>query len=218
MSGDGGMTFPIPNDTTPASLARSGHMRRWAVPSATLGGFTTTGFGTQQRLGVAPATASVAGAMTPADFAKLAGLYQAAPSCRVAHSANQSIANNTVTALAFNSEAFDTHGFHDPATNNSRLTVPTGLGGKYAIFAGVDWDAAGAGYRVLTLRLFGATALATQRWYAPAGVAFHQQSVASMYPLGDTDYIEATVMHDTGGALNAFSASDTYLAWIRIGD
>jgi len=77
VSGDGGTTPSFPNasnDTTPASLARSGHMRRWAVPSATVGGFTTTGTGSQQRVGVAPATASVAGALTAADFAKLARL------------------------------------------------------------------------------------------------------------------------------------------------
>ena len=47
--------------------------------------------------------------------------------------------NNTTQVLsanakvAFNSEDLDTDGFHDTATNNSRLTIPTGLGGKYLV-------------------------------------------------------------------------------------
>ena len=28
-------------------------------------------------------------------------------------------------------DKFDTHGFHDPSTNNTRITIPTGYGGKY---------------------------------------------------------------------------------------
>jgi hypothetical protein len=35
--------------------------------------------------------------------------------------------------LAFANENFDTDAFHDNATNNSRITIPTGKGGKYLI-------------------------------------------------------------------------------------
>jgi hypothetical protein len=43
------------------------------------------------------------------------------------------VANSTYTAIPFNSENFDTDGFHDNSTNNTRITIPTGKGGKYAI-------------------------------------------------------------------------------------
>jgi len=52
------------------------------------------------------------------------------------HSTTQSypVANADV-AMQFDSEEFDTDGFHDPATNNTRMTVPSGKGGKYRLHA-----------------------------------------------------------------------------------
>lgn len=37
--------------------------------------------------------------------------------------------------MVFNAEDYDTDGFHDTVTNNSRLTIPAGLGGKYLVRA-----------------------------------------------------------------------------------
>jgi hypothetical protein len=93
VSGDGGTTPSFPNasnDTTPASLARSGHMRRWATPTATIGGFTTTGTGSQQRLGVAPATGSVAGVLTAADKTLLNQITTGGPWIAFPYGANWS--------------------------------------------------------------------------------------------------------------------------------
>ena len=42
--------------------------------------------------------------------------------------------------LAFANENFDTDAFHDNATNNSRITIPAGKGGKYLITAWVRSD------------------------------------------------------------------------------
>lgn len=49
---------------------------------------------------------------------------------RVYNSTTQSINNNVFT---FDSEEFDTDGFHSTSSNTSRLTIPSGLGGKYHI-------------------------------------------------------------------------------------
>ncbi len=43
------------------------------------------------------------------------------------------ITANTELLVAFTTEEFDTNGFHDNSTNNSRLTIPTGYAGKYII-------------------------------------------------------------------------------------
>jgi hypothetical protein len=40
-----------------------------------------------------------------------------------------------IHTLAFNSERFDTDAFHDNSTNNSRLTIPTGMGGTMLFVA-----------------------------------------------------------------------------------
>lgn len=48
---------------------------------------------------------------------------------KVKKSADQTTADyTTATALAFNAEDTDTDAFHDTVTNNSRLTIPAGLG------------------------------------------------------------------------------------------
>lgn len=55
----------------------------------------------------------------------------------VKKAADQTAANYTGTAnIAWDSEAYDTHAFHDNATNNSRLTIPAGQGFTYARLTG----------------------------------------------------------------------------------
>lgn len=56
---------------------------------------------------------------------------------------NVSVNNNTWTAIAFNAESWDTDGFHDNTTNNSRITIPTGKGGYYFLSASVNAEAQG---------------------------------------------------------------------------
>lgn len=48
-------------------------------------------------------------------------------------SASQTIYDNSLDLLNFNSEEFDTDGFHSTSTNNWRITIPTGKAGKYQI-------------------------------------------------------------------------------------
>lgn len=52
--------------------------------------------------------------------------------CKVYKSTSQTVsAISTYTALTWDAESFDTNGFHDNSTNNSRITIPTGKSGKY---------------------------------------------------------------------------------------
>jgi hypothetical protein len=60
--------------------------------------------------------------------------------CHVYHNADQTITNATLTAINFNSERFDTDAFHDNSTNNTRLTIPSGKGGKYVAGASIRVD------------------------------------------------------------------------------
>ena len=45
--------------------------------------------------------------------------------CSITATGTQSISSSTWTALTYNSESFDTDGFHDNTTNNTRITIPT---------------------------------------------------------------------------------------------
>jgi hypothetical protein len=56
-----------------------------------------------------------------------------------------------------NAENFDTDSFHDNSTNNTRMTIPAGKGGKYQVNVKVAYDNASitVGYIHFFLRLNG---------------------------------------------------------------
>jgi DNA-binding beta-propeller fold protein YncE len=71
---------------------------------------------------------------------------------RVIKTTTQTLANNVEVAITFDNEIYDTDGYHDNTTNNTRCTVPTGLGGIYLVTGYITYDsnATGARYVVLT--------------------------------------------------------------------
>jgi hypothetical protein len=46
---------------------------------------------------------------------------------------NNYLSANTTTTITFDSELFDTDGFHSTSTNTNRITVPSGKAGYYAV-------------------------------------------------------------------------------------
>lgn len=122
---------------------------------------------------------------------------------RVYHSANQSIADGTATALAFDSERYDTDTIHDPSTNNTRLTCKTA--GKYAISANVSFAGDADGYREVAIKLNGTTFIADEIRAAvlASSLSIH---VGCMYALAVNDYVECVVTHAAGGPLNVLAS------------
>lgn len=61
--------------------------------------------------------------------------------CHVTNSTDTAIASQaTPTVIPFDTTIFDSHGFHSNVTNNSRITIPTGLGGYYLVLAATRWE------------------------------------------------------------------------------
>ncbi len=90
--------------------------------------------------------------------------------------------NNQVASL--DSEEFDTSAFHDLVTNNSRLTVPAGLGGYYHIIGSSSTAASTA--QTIVLRKNGTTnLLGTTR--VNDGRGFETSTVVALVA---TDYVE----------------------------
>jgi hypothetical protein len=46
----------------------------------------------------------------------------------------------TLTLIGWDAEVFDTDGFHDNATNNSRMTIPSGKAGYYQVSSSIRFD------------------------------------------------------------------------------
>ena len=68
------------------------------------------------------------------------------PGARAVTNAVASIAHNTWTSIAYaGTDRFDTDAYHDNSTNNTRMTIPAGLGGRYLIggTVGIAQDATG---------------------------------------------------------------------------
>ena len=72
------------------------------------------------------------------------------PRCRLRNLADQSIPNNTNTAVTFNAEIFDTDSMHDTGSNTERITFTTA--GVYLIHARIHFDDNSNGYRSIRIQ------------------------------------------------------------------
>lgn len=122
------------------------------------------------------------------------------PSAGVYHNVAQSIATNTLTTLAMNSERWDhVDVMHDPVTNNSRLIC--NHAGKYRATANVSFDTNATGYRFLDIVKNGGARVALVTCPAISG-DYTSLCVTVEVDLAANDYLEVRVLQTSGGALN----------------
>jgi len=128
-------------------------------------------------------------------------------------SGNQSIATgSSLKVVALNSEAFDTDTVHDNVTNNSRLTVPTGIT-RVRLSGYVKWAPNGSSFRRLKVRKNGAVGTIDDDQAGFEPDIFTSAANASVPDLGvtidtgiiravATDYFELQVSQESGVSLN----------------
>jgi hypothetical protein len=103
------------------------------------------------------------------------------------------ITANTAFAVALTTENFDTDSFHDNTTNNTRITIPSGKGGKYYISGFVNNALGSPGsYSILYLYKNGAqlTAMGNREGNFIRGNGDPQLSFTQVVTLAAGDYIE----------------------------
>jgi hypothetical protein len=116
---------------------------------------------------------------------------------------NQSIPDSTATAIDFNAESFDTDTFHDNSTNPSRVTIPSGKGGKYLFTAWASFVGNGTGYRDMQLLKNGTTLTGSSAvGWKPDATGYTAGTIAVILNLVATDYLEVLVTQTSGGNLN----------------
>lgn len=110
--------------------------------------------------------------------------------CVAFHSAQQAVTASTTATLNLDSEELDTALMHDNSTNNNRITIPSGGGGKYRIIANTSLVTANGN---LLLRLNGST-------IRRAGSATGQLSpyIECYLTLASADYLD--LAGEAGGA------------------
>jgi hypothetical protein len=135
-------------------------------------------------------------------------LYPARLGCRVTNGSDQSIPNTGATVLTFDTSLFDVGDLHDTAINNSRITIPTNGDGVYVVGAGITFDpTAAVSQRELQIMVNGSLVICKEVVQAQVvGVLGFSLVASCTWNFVAGDFIEATALQDTLGALDVISS------------
>ena len=139
------------------------------------------------------------------------------PSCRANRTTTQSIADITWTAVSFTAaDSWDTDSFHSTVSNQSRLTVPSGLGGKYLIVASVPWANHTNGWRDLSIRANGSTGLTTARVGTGVANPYPISTITTIEQLAAGTYVEVIVWQNSGAALDVLAGATVTIMQVSL--
>ena len=126
--------------------------------------------------------------------------------CQAFRAVSQTIASGATVAVGLDSEIYDPNGFHDNATNNTRIT-PTEAG-KYDVKAQIAWAVNGIGERFCGIRLNGSGVEGGLTIPAAGGsIANFMDASATVDMNGTTDYVELIATQTSTGDLNILGGS-----------
>lgn len=121
------------------------------------------------------------------------------PACYAYRTTGLSVANNTLTAVNFDSEKYDTDTMHDLAANTNRITIFTS--GTYIVTFNGTWNKNTTGTRMAILRKNGTTILDRDTRLTGGADLLVGHSLSWQGALVATDYVEILVHHTAGAAL-----------------
>ena len=149
------------------------------------------------------------------------GLGSAFHGASVYNTAVQSVSNSTFTHITFDSEYYDTDGFHSTSSNTARFTIPANFGGYYRLTAKLFFATNGTGSRLGIFYKNGTTAgdqikgsYLEQGAYANANNMLHWTWVGE---LAAGDFVTAAIWQDSGGSLNTANTDYAFYAIEYIG-
>lgn len=129
-------------------------------------------------------------------------------------SASQTIYDNSLDLLNFNSEEFDTDWFHSTSTNNWRITIPTWKWGKYQVMWQYRSATAAAaannnGFALIIYKNWASTWVAMQKSsQVISGLSEASLQVTWVFDLAAWDYLELYVVQR-----NVWSNTTTTASW-----
>lgn len=136
-----------------------------------------------------------------------------APSCWASRSTTVNISNNTLTAVTWNSHAWDNAGVHSTSVNPTRFTAP--VDGIYWLQSWVHWDMNATGIRVNEFLINGSGNInasdgrpALTGWSVGHGAT-------GIVSLTAGQYVELFAYQNSGGALGIAVNSFVYFQWLR---
>ena len=121
--------------------------------------------------------------------------------------ATMTISNNTFTAVQFaETDYLDTDSFHNPASNNTRLTIPSGKGGKYFVFGQIIFGSGGSDGNIRPrIDVNGSQFLAGRYNFRSASDA--TATIGSYITLAAGDYVQLLAYQNSGGNLDLYGTT-----------
>jgi len=120
-------------------------------------------------------------------------------------SADETIPHNTVTGVSWDTETYDTDGFHESVTNPSRITIPAGVS-RVRLNATIGFDANATGERLIRFAKAGVSTFAgCGHMRLPAGTTsgyFGMNITSGILDVSSGDYFTCAVFQTSGGDLN----------------
>jgi len=168
------------------------------------------------------------GQILTADSTAATGLKWAAPAgggsavgCLLYQSTNLTVSNATETFVGFNTESFDTDGFHSTSSNTSRITIPSGKAGKYMIIAWGGFANNATGYRQMSIirNNYVGTPLRFGNMSIPGTASGGGAiSLSGIADLSVGDYLEMSIYQNSGGNLTFYGgANDAQFGVLYLG-
>jgi hypothetical protein len=142
--------------------------------------------------------------------------WQPAPNwhgARVVKTAGQVITSGTQTTLTFDAEMYDTDNYHSNVTNNTRLTIPAGLGGIYHVRGRVNYDPNATGARYLIISVNGTSSANYDSYVvypAVSGGIETMIDVNTIVALSAGDYIELFTIQNSGSSITSKGGLNFY--------
>lgn len=128
---------------------------------------------------------------------------------QVTKTANTSVSAGGNAQIPWDSEVFDTDGFHDNSTNNARLTVPSGKGGYYKVYFGMQWASSSTvARRIVAVYKNGNSSTGTFiNNFETSSINFPSCAMAFTINLSAGDWLEIDAYQGTASSLDFRSAN-----------
>lgn len=157
------------------------------------------------------------------DSSTTTGLKWAAPAtptavgCYVNNNAAQAVTSGSYNTLTFDLEYFDTDGIHSTVTNTGRLTVPTGLGGKWMVHFNLITNSSTAVEFTAKIVLNNSADKNRSIWRTFGSSVSESICLAFPLNLSAGDYIELRVYQASGSNQNITTSEYGGFGMFRIG-
>jgi hypothetical protein len=126
-------------------------------------------------------------------------------SCRATNANNQSITTGTPTALALDTDTWDSNALHPTGAGNTKFTVVNP--GKYLVTGFATWAANATGVRNIAVRKNGTGNFGPCQIPVNSGTLTTTIVATDIVDLAATDYMELVVTQSSGGNLNVTSCA-----------